>query len=100
MTNLTPKTLYDADRECNRLARHGFKNLKDGAAFLGIGQTKLWDLIRQGVLHAPKHCGRRVVLVAELRQYIAQIVRDQMMDLEPLIAAQEELVEAVEEIEL
>jgi excisionase family DNA binding protein len=49
-------------------------SVPDGAQWLGIGQTKMWALIRDGEIQAVRLGSRTLLPLAELQRFQSQLV--------------------------
>lgn len=58
------------------LARDGAAQVPEACRFLGIGRTRLYDLMGDGSLKYTKIGARRVIPRVELRRYLASVLAD------------------------
>ena len=49
-------------------------SVKDGASWLGIGQTKMWALIRDGEINVVRLGSRTLLPLAELQRFESRLL--------------------------
>lgn len=62
-----PKT----QREIERLVRHGVRDIKASAEFLGRCRSEVWKLVTRKELWSFRRGGKRLIPVVELRRLLA-----------------------------